>query len=337
MTSGRIWKIGCLGAARIAPGALVQPAQICGAAELTAVAARDIRRGRKFAREHGFAIALSSYEDVIQHPDIDLIYNPLPIDLHAEWTIRALEAGKHVLCEKPFAMNAGEAENMIAAARRCDKRVIEAFHYRYHPAFEQALKWLYEDRIGAVRHIEAAFNTQIPEKGGAEIRHQAARGGGAFMDLGCYPVSWMLAVMNEAPQCESASATLTERGVDESMNAQFIFGNGVTANLSASMAMAQNFEAWLKIFGEHDVIEFINPLLPHKGSRLILHSAPSEPMPIDPATTYTHQLRAVLAALSSGDELPTEGSVILKQQKILDDVYAAAGLAHLRVTGVQNQ
>ena len=124
----KVVRIGCLGAARITPPALVAPAKARHDVALTAIAARDPKRAEVFAREHGFERAEQSYEALIDASDIDLIYNALPVNGHAEWSIRALNAGKHVLCEKPLAMNLREAETMANAAVRSGRRLIEAFH-----------------------------------------------------------------------------------------------------------------------------------------------------------------------------------------------------------------
>ena len=126
-------RIGTLGAARIAPAALVRPARAVADAELTAVAARDPQRAEKFAAQARVPKVHRSYDDLLADPDLDAIYNPLPNGLHAEWTLKALAAGKHVLCEKPFTANATEAEEVAAAAERSGLVVMEAFHYRYHP------------------------------------------------------------------------------------------------------------------------------------------------------------------------------------------------------------
>src|SRR5262249_20853387 len=126
-------RIGILGAARIAPSAVIKPAQHCAEATVAAVAARDRSRAEAFAAKHGVPNVRDSYDALIADPEIDAIYNPLPNGLHAEWTIAALEAGKHVLCEKPFTANTKEAEDVAGVATRAGRVVMEAFHYRYHP------------------------------------------------------------------------------------------------------------------------------------------------------------------------------------------------------------
>ena len=324
-------RIGGLGAAAIAPTALIHPARVRGGAILQAVAARDPARADAFAKQFGFARVAEDYTALVNAPDVDLVYNALPINLHAAWSIRALEAGKHVLCEKPFAMNVVEAQAVIDAARASGKRVIEAFHYRYHPGFLTLLAWLDSGDIGPVTDISATFNIGIPDQGGAQIRHLPETGGGAFMDLGCYPLSWTLSVMGAAPTRVDATATLTARGVDESLRASLEFEGGAKAELSASMALGEAFSADLRIIGTRGQISFINPLAPHGGARLTLDAGgETRTASISRISTYTYQLEAVLAALQTGEELPTEGHAILRQQQSLDQIYAAAGLRHLR-------
>lgn len=319
--------IGLLGAARITQTAIIEPANVMPQATLAAVAARDPARAQAYADRHSVRHAAASYQDVISATTVDLVYNPLPIHLHAEWSINALQAGKHVLCEKPFAMNADEAREMLATADRTGRRLIEAFHYRYHPAFQTCLDWLAADEIGELRDIHAAFDVHI-KNDGHEIRHQVETGGGAMMDLGCYPLHWVLSILGEAPSEVQATATTTLAGVDESMQAKLSFASGVTTEISTSMAEGAAFRAVLKLIGSKGEIDFVNPLAPHIGAQLQTSSGRNAQ--ISPISTYTWQLAAVLQALQTGASLPTEGDIILRQQAAPDRVYGAAGLRHLR-------
>ncbi len=322
--------IGVLGAARITDKALIHPAQVIPQCRLAAVAARDRARAEAFATHHKIASVLDTYEEVVRSEAVDLVYNPLPINLHAEWTVKALQAGKHVLCEKPFAMNAVEAEAMLSAAEASGKRLIEAFHYRYHPAFETCLDWLAADEIGELKEIHAAFDVEIKDNG-TEIRHRIETGGGAMMDLGCYPLHWALSVTNEAPTEIAAAATLTPSGVDESLTADLRFASGVTAHLTTNMGPGAPFRSEMKLIGTRGEITFINPLAPHHALVPgVLTSSQGRRAEISPISTYTYQLAAVWSALQSGTTLPTEGEMILRQQIALDEIYAQAGLKHLR-------
>lgn len=323
--------IGCLGAARITPTAIVNPSKVRPGATLVSVAARDHDRAQAFAKQHGFARADANYDALVTAKDIDLVYNALPINLHAEWTIKALKAGKHVLCEKPFTMNIGEAQEIQAAARSSGKRVIEAFHYRYHPSFPQMLAWIDAGEIGTVTGVDATFNIAIDDKDGTEIRHLPETGGGAFMDLGCYPVSWVLNVLRNRPVHIEAKAELTPLGVDEKMRAVLTYPGGVRATVSASMAKGEGFAAQLKIKGTKGEIVYVNPLAPHYGGSLTLTAGAKVLAPrVSRVATYVWQLDTVLYALENNLGVPTEGDPVLMQQEVLDGVYAAAGLRHLR-------
>jgi len=322
--------IGILGAARIADKAVIDPARVVPQCQITALAARDRARAEAFAAKHRIGSVLDTYDQVIASDAVDLVYNPLPINLHAEWTIKALEAGKHVLCEKPFAMNVDEARAMLEAAKKSGKRLIEAFHYRYHPAFETCLAWLAADEIGTLKEIHAVFDVEIKDNG-TEIRHRVETGGGAMMDLGCYPLQWALATTGEAPSEVSASAKLTAVGVDQSLKADLTFPSGVVAHLQTDMGPGARFKAEMKLVGTTGEIDFINPLAPHHSfvpGRLT--SSTGRDAEISKISTYAYQLASVVRAIQLDTPLPTEGEMILRQQQALDEIYTAAGLRHLR-------
>ena len=326
-------KIGCLGAARVASTALCNPANTIGGVELHAIAARVRERAEAFGIQHGFRHIHDTYDEVVDDEANTLIYNPLPVHLHAEWTIRALRSGKHVLCEKPFAMNFQEAKSMVAAAKANQRRVIEAFHYRYHPAFATLLDWVKSGRIGQIKKIKASFTAPIDNRSGAEIRHLPETGGGAFMDLGCYPLNWARQVLGSEPEAFGATAVCTHRGVDESLMADLVFPCGAEAHLHASMALDQPRSNRLEVIGRDGRIVFENPLAPHLGAHLFLETATEQKTAIiSRVSTYTYQLVAVIEALESGSRLPTEGDELLGQQAALDAIYSAAKLAHLRQT-----
>src|SRR6202162_2754881 len=149
-------RFGILGAARIAPDALIKAAHNVPEAEVLAVAARDPKRGREFAATHNIPRVLATYDDLVNDAELDAIYNPLPNSLHCEWTIAALRAGKHVLCEKPLASNAAEAERMTQAANETGKILGEAFHYRYHPLADRGAALISEGTLGSSVRVQGA-------------------------------------------------------------------------------------------------------------------------------------------------------------------------------------
>src|SRR5689334_10727995 len=180
-------RIGVLGAAAIVPSALTGPAREVPEVQVTALAARDPKRAEAFARKHRIPKVHRTYDDLLADPQIDAIYNPLPNGLHAEWTIKALRAGKHVLCEKPFSSNANEAEKMAAAAKETGRVLSEAFAYRYHPLTTHMKDLLANGALGRIQSIEARFCFLLPAP--SNIRYNYALAGGALMDAGCYPLS----------------------------------------------------------------------------------------------------------------------------------------------------
>src|SRR5262245_41491828 len=218
-------RFGILGAARIAHKALIEPAGHLDTAEIVAVAARDSVHACAFAATNGIPRALSSYNDLIEASDIDAVYIPLPNSLHCEWTVRALDAGKHVLCEKPIAANAREAERMAEAAARNGRVLGEAFHWRYHPLAARMKEIIASGEIGPVRRVEVLFC--IPFLVPGDIRYRLDLAGGATMDVGSYTVS-IARFLGGEPEVVEAEARLSSPGVDRWMRAELRFPGGVT-------------------------------------------------------------------------------------------------------------
>ena len=183
-------RFGMLGAANIAPNALIKPCKDEPGAAIQVLASRDRDRAEKMAARAKIPEVAASYLEVIDHPACNAIYIPLPITSHHEWTLKALEAGKHVLCEKAIAANAAEAEEMAALAQAKGLVLMEAFHYRYHPVFLRAKEIVLSGVLGKLREIRATFSVpnRIPKD---DIRMQYETGGGVTMDIGTYPISWV--------------------------------------------------------------------------------------------------------------------------------------------------
>ena len=205
-------RIGILGAARIAPLAITNPAKENAEVEVAAVAARDVSRAQAFAAKHGIARVLDSYEALIADPDIDAIYNPLPNGLHGRWTRAALDAGKHVLCEKPFTANAAEAREIAQLAADSDRVVMEAFHYRYHPLALRVEELIASGELGKLKRVEANMCFPLPKF--SDIRYNYSLAGGALMDAGCYAVHMVRTFGGATPEVVSARAKLREPRVD---------------------------------------------------------------------------------------------------------------------------
>jgi predicted dehydrogenase len=316
-----------LGAAKIAPRALIEPVKLGSEAEVVAVAARDRERARRFAAEHGIPRVAESYQDVIRDLEVDVVYNPLPMSLHAEWTIAALRAGKDVLCEKPFAANAKQAEEMVRAAAETGRFLVEAFHYRYHPLFARILEVVRSGRLGKLESMDAKFVVAIKDRN--DLRHRYETAGGATMDLGCYPLHWMRQITGEEPKVLSARAEQGARHVDVTMEAELLFPSGVRGKMLTSMADHWSYSTTLEVVGERGRLHAKNPLAPHGGHELTLEidgERTSEQVDAGGPTTFRHQLVAFVKAHQSHAALPTMGQDSINNMRLIDAVYLAAGL-----------
>ena len=318
-------RIGVLGAAAIVPMALTNPARDVPEVHITAISARDPKRAQRFARRHHIPHVHQSYDALLADPDIDAIYNPLPNSLHAEWTIRALRAGKHVLCEKPFASNAREAEEMAQAAREAGLILSEAFAYRYHPLTAKVKEILSKGEIGKIRHIDAQFCFLLPSPG--NIRFNYALAGGALMDCGCYPVSLIRYLAEAEPIVERAEARLFTPQVDHKMTADLSFADGRTAQLVCDMLSPRLFRSILKIEGDTGKLQVINPYHPHWFHWLTVQSAQGTfRQQVRGGNVYTHQLRAFVQAIRGEIKLNTDPSDAVANMRVIDAIYEKANL-----------
>jgi predicted dehydrogenase len=223
-----------------------------------AVASRALDKAQAFADKNGVARAIGSYEALLADPEVEAIYNPLPNSLHAEWTIKALEAGKPVLCEKPIGLTADEARQMFAAAERVGLPLVEAYPYRAQPQTQRLVEIIRTGEIGRPRIIQAAFG--FPVANPANIRLDPALGGGALLDAGCYAVSLIRLLAGEQAVEVSAQATWTDRGVDGLLTTNLRFPSGLLAQAACSFGTAIYRRAI--IAGEDGVIrtDFLNHL-----------------------------------------------------------------------------
>lgn len=231
MTASAPLRIGILGAANIARHFT---AAVAGspAVDVVAVASRELATAEAFAARHAIPSALAGYAALLADPEVEAIYNPLPNSLHAEWSIRALEAGKHVLCEKPIAVTADDARAMFAAAERSGRLLFEAFPYRSQPQTLAAARLVVEGAIGRPRLIQAAFG--FPMANPANIRLDPELGGGALLDAGSYPVSLIRLFAGALPQRVTALAHWSPRGVDMTLVANMRFADGLMAQAACS-------------------------------------------------------------------------------------------------------
>ncbi|EJJ27113.1 Gfo/Idh/MocA family protein [Rhizobium sp. CF142] len=317
-------KIGILGAAGIAPNAIILPARRRSDVSVAAVASRRADVGVAYAAKHGIPTHYTSYEALLGDPAIDIVYNALPPSGHAEWTIKALQAGKHVLCEKPVAMNAAEALAMVNEAKVQGRVFAEAFHDRYHPVFLHLLAL--KPRLGAIRILQAEFSVGIPYDP-KNIRYDPSVGGGALMDLGCYPLHWLRSFFMEGePEIISARARVCALGSDTRIEAQLRFGGDTSATMIADIQDPPS-RSLLRVEGEKGIVELDNPCLPHRGHSLRewLSGRYSE-YTIAGGTTYDYQIAAFLNAIDTRVPLPTGGQDSIGNMIAIDRIYEIAGV-----------
>jgi predicted dehydrogenase len=326
-------RMGILGAARIAPPAVVAPARANDDVEIVAIAARDRARAEAFAAKHGIPRVHDSYRALVDDPEIDAIYNPLPNGLHGAWTVRALQAGKHVLCEKPFAANGEEARAVAKIAADTGLVCMEAFHWRYHPLATGLLDLLSRGELGRLRHIEASMCAPVLRSG--DIRWQLSLAGGSLMDMGCYPVSFVRVMTGEEPEVLSARARERSPGVDRYLEGDLGFRSGVTARIRCGMLAGRALDVRARLVGDRGEVRVLNPFAPQYFARVRLRTAGGRRVERPTRVpTYDFQLRAFRDAVAEGTPPATGTAFAVANMDVIDALYGAAGMDRREPTPV---
>jgi predicted dehydrogenase len=317
-------RIGVLGAAKIAPMALVRPARDVEGVTVAAIAARDPQRAAKFAAKHGIATVHRSYDELLADPSIDAVYNPLPNALHAEWTLKALAAGKHVLCEKPFTSNESEALQVADAAAGSGLVVMEAYHYRYHPLAERMRTIAGGGELGEIRDVRTWMWFPLPKF--SDIRYNYALGGGATMDC-CYAVHAMRLVGPGEPTVVAATPALREDNIDRAMQVTYAFPGGASGHSSTSMWSHRLLRFSVRVTGSRGEMRVTNFIAPHYFNRLrVVTDGVKHSERVGGEPTYTAQLRAFRAAVVDGGRVLTPPEDAVVTMRLIDDIYRAAGM-----------
>lgn len=249
-------RIGVLGAANIARQ-FVRDVAPSRKVKVVAVASRDATKAAAFAADFGIARTHGSYEGLLADTQVDAIYNPLPNGLHAAWSIAAAQHGKHVLCEKPLALNHAEARAMFDAARQHRVMLLEAYPYWFQPQTGDLLKLLHGGAIGPVRLVQASFGFNLPG-GTGNIRWNPELGGGALLDAGSYPLSLIRLVMGDAPQRVMAESRPAPSGVDIGTSATLLWDDGRRAQMACAMDLNIHRRATIVGTTGHIETEYLN-------------------------------------------------------------------------------
>lgn len=228
---------GILSTANIGRVAVIPAIQASRNGQVTAVASRDAQKGAEFAARLGIGRSYGSYEALLDDPEIDAVYIPLPNSMHCEWAVKAARAGKHVLCEKPLALNAAQCLEMDAAARENHVLLMEAFMYRFHPRTERVIERVRAGALGPLRMIQSSFTFKITRPD--NIRLRADLGGGSLMDVGTYCVNLCRTLAGAEPQEAQAIANWSESGVDEQMMGSLRFADGLMAQVDCALTLSR--------------------------------------------------------------------------------------------------
>ncbi|CAG1014076.1 D-xylose 1-dehydrogenase (NADP+) [Anaerolineales bacterium] len=246
--------------------ALIRPLTSSKRTRLLAVASRSQSSAESYAREWKIPRAHGSYESMLADPEIDVVYNSLPNHLHAEWTIKALRAGKHVLCEKPIALTLAEVDAMIQAARETGKVLAEAFMYRHHPQTLKVKELVDSGVLGKIQLIKGAFTFTLTREG--DIRSKKETGGGSIWDVGCYPISYARMIVRSDPVKMFGWQVESETGTDDSFYGQMRFENGAHAQFDSGFKSPDRSR--IEIVGTEACLTIPDPFKPGMNSEILL-------------------------------------------------------------------
>lgn len=335
--AGRPLRIGALGASRIADLSIIEAAGETGD-ELAVVAARDPERAQRYAAEKGFAAAADTYEQVIADDSLDLIYIGLPNGLHAEWTARALDAGRNVLVEKPFAANLAEFDRVAARLENSAGWAWEAFHYADHPGVHRLIDLVRSGAIGGVRAIDVHMD--MPDPGADDPRWSFDLAGGTLMDLGCYAINALLllgdtlggAGLPVSPALTLAGARTETYAPDPRLDATVVAElrlGDVPATMHTSMESDWNFG--LRVSGRLGEVVLPNFVKPQEDGRLIVRTTTGAGVEerveqLGSVSSYTYQLQRIRAAVRSGERDARGLERSRRTMALIDDIYTTTGL-----------
>lgn len=315
---------GILSTAKIGTEKVIPAMQRGTHSEVVAIASRSQDAASRVAATLGIPKAHGAYEALLADPDVDAIYNPLPNHLHISWSIRALEAGKHVLCEKPIGLSAAEGEQLVAAGKRFPRlKLMEAFMYRHHPQWQKARQLARDGAVGTLRTIQSFFSYFNDDP--ANIRNIAGIGGGGLMDIGCYPISLSRFIFDAEPQRVSGIVEFDPAlKTDRLASAILDFGTGTsTFTCSTQLVPYQR----VNIYGTTGRVEIEIPFNapPDRPCRMWLQQGRTvEEIVLPVCDQYTIQGDLFSLAILNGTPVPTPIEDAVSNMRVIEAVFAAA-------------
>jgi len=288
--------------------------------DVVAVASRDAGRAEAYAAEHGIATAHGSYEALLADPDVDAVYISLPNGMHHEWTMRALAAGKHVLCEKPYTRHPGEAEEAFDAADAAGLVLAEAFMYRHHPQTATVARLVADGAIGRLCAVKATFTFPLHDL--SDVRALPELDGGALMDVGCYCISGLRLVAGE-PERARGEQVVGPSGVDVVFTGALAFADGVVGHFDCGFIVPRR--AMLEVVGEEATILVPDPFTPRiPGIEVLRPGDEPEKIAIEPTNSYRLELENVSAAIRGEAPLLLGREDAISQARTIDELYRSA-------------
>ncbi len=322
-------RIGVISTAKIGTQKVIPGTQASGRCSVEAIASRSLDAAVAVAGQLGIAKAYGSYEALLADPDIDAVYNPLPNHMHTEWNLAAIRAGKHVLAEKPFGMNAAEVETVFAVADRHDVKVVEAFMYRSHPTWREVKRIVDEGVIGGLRHVQTFFGYRNDDP--TNIRNIAEYGGGALMDVGCYGINSAMYLFGAQPELIGSTIDRHPTYTTDTVTSALLrFPNG-TASLTCATAIEHG--QWVHILGSNGRIEIGIPFNIPLDRPTFVHVAQGGRPPEEPdirtiefptCNQYTTQADAFAAHVLDGAPPTLTATDSIGTMRIIDQIFATA-------------
>ncbi|MGM0877567.1 MAG: Gfo/Idh/MocA family protein [Bacillota bacterium] len=317
---------GILGCAGIAKRSVIPGIQQSETGEVTAIASRGLDKAKQTAEQLNIPMAYGSYEELLADPTIDAVYIPLPNHLHKEWTIRAAEAGKHVLCEKPLSINASDAEEMVEACKKAGVVFAEAFMYRYHPRYTMIRDMIKSGEIGELRGIHGTFTFNNAKDMG-NVRYKQEWGGGSLYDVGVYPISAARMLLDQEPHAATVHAFFSEEHGDVDMMASGIleFDHGLALTFDCGMWAA--FRNVLEIVGTEGRIEVPTAFVANQDEQdniFVFTKDGHREVEVPRLNQYSLQADAVGRSIQGGEPLPYPATDAILNMKVLDACLTSA-------------